>query len=678
MSGILSIGTSALLAFQNSLSTVSHNIANVNTEGYSRQRTEMSSRIPQASGNGFIGTGVQVVGVERQVDSFLTTQLRTNLSSHAQSDTYAQLAGNVDSMLADPNIGLMPTLQGFFNAVDDVANDPASIPARQQLLSESESLADRFQFFHSRFEELNQAAHSQVESTVLEINQIADAIANLNKDIVVAQGVGGGQAPNDLLDQRDLLVNNLSELVSAKVVEQDDGQLNVFIGTGQTLVLGQNANSLEVAQDQFDPEDFDILLVSSNSKTIVSDLITGGQLGGVMAFRTEILKPAMNELGRIAITLSETFNAQHQLGQDLTGQLGGNFFGQINGTAGGRGPQFFGAQNNNPATDVLATVDITDVNELTTSDYRLIYNAGNFSLMRMSDQSTLGTFSAAGLPPGPLTLDFAQPGVDQGFEITLTGTSITDGDEFLIKPTFNGADDIAVSLTNVNSIAMASPIQASARVDAVTGMPNNLGDGVISDEVVTSRVAGSTAPWPDYNITFNGNQVSITSTTSGGALTLTPAGAGNYNPATDGSGKQFTLTDSTFGTITFTMAGVPQDTDGFSITNNTQGAGDNRNALALSQLRTTKLMDNGSSTYQNAYSQLVTSVGTKTHSAQISKEAQFNLLEQVKVAHQSVSGVNLDEEAANLIQLQQAYQAAAQLIATGQTLFDTLMSTLRR
>jgi flagellar hook-associated protein 1 len=332
MSGgdLLSTSISGLLAFQRALGTTGHNVANANTPGYSRQRVELSTRPPTPSGDGFIGNGVSVNTVERVINSFIGGQLNAATSGNGSLQEYYRLASQVDNLLADPQAGLAPGLQSFFDAVSGVANDPTSVSARQVMLAEAQSLTDRFHYLDQRMEELRVRTNTQIVNSVDEINSFATSIAGLNRQILLYMSGGTGQPPNDMLDQRDELVRKLSERVAVTTTLQDDGALNVFIGTGQTLVINSTATTLTAVNNPYDATRKEVALTTGPVTSIVSDLLSGGgTLGGVLTFRSQMLDTAQNTLGRTAIGLADVFNAQHRLGQDLTGALGGDFFSPI-------------------------------------------------------------------------------------------------------------------------------------------------------------------------------------------------------------------------------------------------------------------------------------------------------------------------------------------------------------
>jgi flagellar hook-associated protein 1 len=408
-----------------------------------------------------------------------------------------------------------------------------------------------------------------------------------------------------------------------------NGTVNVFIGTGQTLVLGKQAFTLSAAPSAADPSNYDISYQANGNSIVLNPAsLQGGSLGGLLTFRGETLDSAQNDLGRIAVVLAQTFNEQHTLGQDLNGALGQNFFNvpaaqvQTNG--------------NNTGTAVITATSST-VGALTGSDYRLSFNAGTWTLLRLSDntQTTITTF--------PQTVD--------GVTLNLASGAPSSGDTFLIQPTRNGARDISVALSDPALIAAAAPIRTAAAL-------GNTGNAVITPGTV------NTPPPPNANLQ---NSVTITFTS---ATTFDVNGVGTGNP----TGVAYVSAGNiTYNGWTAQISGTPRAGDTFTIARNTNGVTDNRNALLLTALQTTNTLANGTANYQSAYSQIVSDVGNRSREIKVQGDAQTILVQQTTAAQQSVSGVNLDEEAANLIRFQQAYQASGRVLQIASKLFDTIL-----
>lgn len=629
MPDILTTAMTGLVAFQRALATTGHNISNANTEGYSRQRVDLASRIPQPSGGGFIGSGTQVRTVERIYNALVSGELMAANSAQNRLEAFYTLASRMDEMLADPQAGLSPSLQAFFNAVQDVADDPASIPARQALLSEAEALADRFQSLGRGFADLSEQVNARVKASVDNINSLAESIAKLNDEIVRLSG-SVGQPPNDLLDQRDLLLRQLSEEIDVSTLVQDDGAINVFIGNGQTLVIGNQANPLKATGNVFNPTTMDVVFPGPAGNTLITSQLKGGALGGALDFRREILDPARNALGRVALAVAETVNAQHREGMDLNGQLGLDFFAVA-------GPQVLPESGNTGTGSVTATV--SDVSALTTGDYILSYDGVNYSLAR-AETGIAVPMTGSGSP--------ADPFVAEGLNIVV-GAGAAAGDRFSIEPTRTAASSFRNLISDPARVAAAAPVRTLAA-------GGNVGDAVIS--------AGEVIDSTDPNL-LSPVLIQFTSPTT---YSINGAGSFPYTPQAD----------IDVNGVRVQIDGTPATGDSFTIEANAGGVGDNRNALLMGTLPTTDILDGGTASFQDGYGRLVSQVGSATRQADVNLQAQSIVQSNAQLALESTSGVNLDEEAANLIRFQQSYQAAAQLIGVVDTLFQTLMSTVRR
>ncbi len=651
MADILGIGISALQSAQAGLLTTQNNIANANTPGYHRQIITQVQLPSQLTGSGYVGSGVVVDGVARVYSQFLDKQLLSVGTQNSYLQTYNQQVTQIDNFLADPNAGLSPALQSFFSAVQDVASNPSSVPSRQALLSNANALVGRFTSMQSRFNDIRDGINQQVQSTVNTINSYSKQIASLNDQIALATGVAdSGQVPNDLLDQRDQLIGQLNQLVKVSTVSGSNGELNVFIGQGQPLVVGNHATQLSTMQSQEDPDNLVVGIITSGSSTpreISSSLLSGGSLGGLLDFRSQSLDPAQNALGRVAAGLVQTFNAQHALGVDLNGTLGNNFFNTFTGTA----APVVQANGLNTSTASISAV-YANTADLTTSNYRISFDGTNYSLTDLSTNKVTTGIS-------PASLATAVPG------LTLTvSTTPNAGDSFLVLPTRYASRDINVNVTNVSEIAAALPVTTG------TGTANT-GTGVISAGDVTST---STLPTSAVTMTYN-------STTQKFDLTSTDPSWNGISVPTSGtytSGATISVNG-----VSFAVTGAPANGDVFTLNPNYgasfTGDADNRNAMKLGALISKQTLVNNSSgtptaSYQDAYSQLVSFIGNQTSEMQVKSTAQQTLLDQATQAQQSFSGVNLDEEAANLVRYQYAYQAAAKSIQTAQTVFQTLLS----
>jgi flagellar hook-associated protein 1 FlgK len=612
-----------LEAAQAGLLTASHNISNVNTPGYSRQTVVQTTNEPQFTGAGFFGTGVRVDTVRRNYSDFIAVQVRQAQTQASQFDTYNSQIGQIDNLLADPDGGLSPALNDFFASINAVAAHPDDIPSRQAMLSSAQTLVARFHQLDSQVQQWRDGTNAQIKSSVDSINSYSRQLAQLNLQIATASGAAGGQPPNDLLDQRDTLIDQLTQQVGASVVKQSDGSLNVFLSNGQALVVGAQAFQLTTVPDTDDPRNLQVGLQTGGSVVRFNDsTLTGGSLGGLLSFRSDALDKTESALDQIARSLAQGFNVQNRLGQDLNGNPGGDFFSLPQ-------PAVTAAAGNGGNATITASV--SDDTALTASDYRLQFDGTNYTLTRLAD-GTAQTFTSL-----PQTVD--------GITFAQSSGTPQAGDSFVISR--GGAGDIGVALGDPATIAAAAPIRTQAG-------PDNIGSGAISAGSVSSAVDPTLLP-----ATIEFTAPDTYEIGSSGPLAYTSGAPISYNG------------------WTVTISGAPATGDTFTVTSNSGGGGDNRNALLLAGLQTQKLMAGGTATLQDAYSQFVGVIGSLAQGAQAGSDAQNALLSQAQQRQQSVSGVNLDEEAANLQRYQQAYQASGKVIATAATLFDTILDILK-
>jgi len=741
---ILGIGQSALSAAQIGIATTGQNIANASTPGYSRQVVMQTANEPQNLGGSFIGQGVSVSSIQRQYDQFIAQQVNSITSTKGQADTYLAQIGTLNNLVADPTAGVSPALQSFFSAVQNVAASPngtAGAAARQAALSAAQSLVGRVNGLQAQVTQLSNGVNTQIASTVTTINTYATQIGQLNDAITKAQSTSNGSPPNDLLDQRDLLVTKLSQLTSVSVVKQD-AQYNVFIGNGQPLVIGTTTNALQVAQSTTDPTRTEVAYVT-NGKTIQipENGLPGGSLGGLFDFRANMLDVTQNAIGRVSVAIASAFNEQSNLGQDLNGQPGSNFFSIS--------PSTSAASTSNTSTAQI-NASISNVSALTGSDYTLKFVGGQYQVTRNSDGTTQ---TSATLPTqfDGVTFQLAPPPA---------GPVPAAGDSFLIRPTANGAASLSVAITDPSKIAAAAPL--------TTNVPTtNTGNGAITAGVMTSTVASgsnsltanisgvttddsfsATTVAAPINLSYSAGSTSLSGFPAGATVSVTNGGVTTSYPPpatvpyTSGakisvSGMSFVIKDNgtppangdtftlkasqpvaatqltynganltgfpatanvtvtngnatttypagtaipyksgatySYNGLSFSITGTPANGDVFNVAPNTNGSGDNRNALLLQKVQTQNSLIGGTTTIQGAYAQFVSLVGNKTNEVQSTSDSETAMLTSATNAQQSVSGVNLDEEAANLLKYQQAYQAAAKLMQIAGSLFTTLL-----
>jgi len=669
MTDLLNIGLSGLSSNRIGLSVTGQNITNVNTEGYSRQSVEFGTRNPEFLGGFFLGTGAEVDTVRRITNQFLVASERSDISALGRAETFSGVMDQLDQLFSNANSGLSSNLSAFYSSLQSAVDDPSSIEARQVFLSTANNLAQKFQGLQDQLLTLQNNIGQQVEAVVVEVSTLAKEIGELNNQINVAINSGG--EPNDLLDQRDQALRDLSKLVDVRVVPMENNSVSISIGSGQPLVVGTDVFSLTTQVDPDNPAVRELAIQSdSGAKTVVGNSLGGGLLGGLLDAQYGVIDNALNNMGRVALGISGALNSAHNLGMDLEDNLGGDLFTDINNPATVSNRTIAGTNNSDPAQVVSVTV--SDLSKLTTSDYRLTFTSGTqYVLTRVSDGKQNGALDPTlasgtiGALPASLTVD--------GLTLDLSSsTGFSAGDSFVLQPTRGFSNDIAVQVERAEFLALASPVRT------ITGT-GNTGAASISAGEVTNKASAFFATTaqqstPPVVIQFTGPTTYDILDNSNPALPVplaTPQTGLTY-PPTPPNG----ILPASFG-FQVAITGNPANGDSFSVGYNTGGVLDNRVGLALTKVQTTDLLNNGKLTAEAAYGVFTQEVGSRTGTARRDLEASEVLLAQSQGLQQSVSGVNLDEEAASLIEFEQAYNASAQVISIARSIFDTLISAVR-
>jgi flagellar hook-associated protein 1 FlgK len=629
MADILNIGLSALLAQQRALTTTANNIANASTPGYSRQRVELASRATEQMGNSFVGTGVDITLTRRLSDEILAGQMRSAAGGFHRADALLSLAGSLDDLLAGTETGLTATMTEFANALQDVANDPSATSSREALLSEARNLVARFDALDQRLTTLGHEVRTRMTSAADRISALGSDLAEINRQLIASGTAAGRQPPAELLDQRDQLLEQLSELVQVSATEQRDGTTSVFIGTGQVLVLGGTSAQLVVTPGNADPLQPQVVVRGIGADVNVTPFVTGGELGGIMDFNREMLAPARSELGRIAVGLVTTVNAVHRNGMDAEGQLGGDFLAI-------GAPQTFPAALNTGTGSVAVT--ISDVAALEPTSYQLTFDGTSYTLQRTDNGAVVPT-TGTGTALDPL--------VANGISIVVSGSPAAS-DQFYLKPLEHVAGTVSVLVTRPADVAAAAPTRTRTAL-------GNTGSAAISAGQVVD--VGHASLLTTSTIEF----------TSATTYTINGAGSFTYTPGADidinGTRVQIT--------------GAPATGDEFVIESNVGGTGDNRNMQALID-RFHGSVFNGDISLADAAAGLITNVGARTAEAGSQRGVQELVLQQSRDRLESLRGVNLDEEAADMLRFEQLYQAAARVMQVSESLFATLLNTLMR
>jgi flagellar hook-associated protein 1 len=635
MSDLFSSSVSGLLAFQRALDVTSNNISNVATPGYTKENANFTERPGQAYSSGYIGSGTDIQSVTRSYDELLAGQVRSSQSSFSSFDTYATQAANIDNMLSDPKTGLTVSLQNFINAYQTVANSPSTTAQRQALLSQASALSQQMQNYNAQLQTYAGGIEQGISSAITQVNTLTDGIAKLNQQI--AAGLAStGQTPNQLMDQRDQMLDHLSQYVSVSTATQADGSMNVYVGTGQPLVIGATSQKLQATPNQYDASENQVSLVSGGGITTdITSTITGGQLGGLLSVRSQVLRPAQNTLGQFSVGLSTLVNQAQGAGLDLTGTAGKPMF-SVGGVLSSS------ARSNTGTATVAATR--TNLSALTSDDYILRQSgAGTWTL---TDETTNQPVTMTG------TGTAANPFVAAGLSIVVSGAAGI-GDSFEIRPTASASAGMNVLLTSPTQIAVASSIQT-------TGAAANTGTGVVKSSVVSDPSVWAPGA---YTISF----------TSATAYQVTDAannvvGTGNYT-----SGMPIT-----FNGASVTITGAPANGDTFTVgAAGASNTGDNSNAFALIDSLNAQKMNGGTTSLSSVANNLVSQIGVQTQQAQANASAQKAVNASATDTRNNLSGVNLDEEAAKMVQYQQAYSACAQLIQASNTMFNTLITAIK-
>ena len=623
MSGTISNGLSALLAAQRALQTTSNNIANANTAGYVRQRIEFVERPGTPLGRITIGAGVAVADVSRVYDQFLTENLRTSTSLEQRYIAYGDFATRLDTILGNPDTGVSAAVQRFFNQVEVVGRDPTSIAQRQQLLLEGESLATRFKQLDARLSGLGNEINGRLEKSADTVNQLAGQIAAVNDQILV----GGSSAAPGLLDKRDELLKALGTQIEITTIQQGNGTISVLVGSGQSLVLGNQAARLTTIPDTLDGTRLQLAVEIGGIAQNISTKVGGGIVGGLLAFRNDVLDGAQRDLGQLAVGVATVFNAQHRQGADLNGDLGTDFFGTTTPLVSGA------ASNTGTATAVFA-----NAGDLTGRDYELRFNGTTWSVLDRQTGAAV-TSSGAGTIASPLVFD----------GVAVTAANSAAGDRYLVRPVANATIDFRVALDSPTEIAAAAPLVS--RID-----PGNRSQATIGPPSVTDITNPFSVP---ATITFDDPPATFTVNGSG--------------PFTYTSGAPITVAG-----WTVQISGQPQAGDTFTVGRTPAGSGDNRNAVALASVAQQGLFAGGTQSVSDLGADIVATVGSNANRARNEIKVQEVLREQAEIDVQNISGVNLDEEAANMLRYQQAYLAASKVIGVADSLFQNLLQIVAR
>lgn len=626
MGDILSTGSSALLAFQKALSTVSHNVANAATPGYSRQRLDLASVVGSSNGGITTGSGVTAAKLQRLADALVFSRELDGSGELGRLQQVSDLSTRVDKLISDPATGMASQWSGFFAAVQDLTSDPASTVARSQVISAGEQLTSRWNSVERQFGDIEADVETRLASKIAEANTLAVKVADLNNKIAAA----GTSAAPELLDQRANHLRDLSALVGGTIVEQNNGALNLFMASGQALVLGSEAMQLTASADPYRADRIAIGLKIPGGAIAVQPDDISGEIGGLLEFRTTVLDPARAELGRLATAFATAFNDTQRAGVDYNGNPGGDFFSLP--------PPTVAEHVANTGTATFAA-SVADVGALTGHDLLLRYDGTSWTASRAGSGEAVA-LTGTGTAADPLRVD--------GVELAVSGSAVA-GDRFRLSPTAGAAGGIKQVLTDPALVAAAGPMTASIDIGnhgTVTGARP-----AVTDPAAFAGFSGASIEFVDAgNYSIDGG----------------PPVA--YAPGDLIQGNGWSLE----------LRGTPAAGDTFTLSPTPPNSSDNTNALALAELDGKRILAGGTVDITAALSQLTARTGSTAQLAQMNLDAQQSIQDQVILERESVSGVNLDEEAVNLMRFQQAYISAAQVLSASDAIFQSLMTAIRR
>ena len=664
---LLNIASAGVRSSSELLQTTSKNITNVNTEGYVRERTEFTTMVDNQVGRG---------ETYRLLNEFAQSQLNRDTSNKSFFDQFVTEANRVDTIFSEESNNLSTGINSLFNNVQEALNQPSSSVARSLVMTDAQSLVDQMDRLSGIVLEQQGIVNEQLEIFSEEANSLIQNINTLNQEIAVVNGTNNASDASSIYNQRDLAIRELSELVDIETLDGPNGEKLVFMGSGESLVMENGTFNLFSLSGDPDPNFKELTLDVNGGKAVPLEIDATklkGKIGGLLAFRDDILVPAQNQIGQMGLAIADAFNEQNKLGMDANGELGGDIFNIP--TVGA-----YAYQANTGGASLTATLEAGKGSELPASDFIVTYtaNANEVSIQPIDNKGEpIGSASLATIPPsGVIDSDDITSGESFGLQIDVAGTGNT-GDQFQIKLNSEAATSISLATSRGEDLALASPIRTANSID-------NVGTATISAGEVTSVTSGG----------FN-----TTPGLANGDITLVKTGTANEYQITDANGTStFTVTPPAEGVLAqagvpysnygfdFDIEGTPATGDTFTLEFNEGGFDDNRNGLKLADLQngelvrknvvTTAAADNHD-TFNQAYSGLVSDIGVVTGQAITSASAFDALAQQSEAWYESLSGVNLDEEAANLLRFQQSYSASAQVLAAAQEIFDTLLSAAR-
>ena len=649
-------GVSGLLSAQQQLATTGHNIANVNTEGYSRQRAEQSATDAIRAGGNYVGTGTYVADISRLYDQFAYREQVINQSNlgaaNASNTSLTQLNGLLDSAGG----AITGSIEQFYQSINSIADNPSDPALRDIAINQANTLATNFNNLNDSFDRIEASTNSEIEEIAKQISDLSTELANINGRILHTNSPGQPGQPNDLLDERDRLINQLAEFTNVNTVTDANGVMTVMIGSGNTLVAGSTALRVEVMPGDPDPLKTQVAIASDNTTIRLKQDSLGGALGAKIKFRDEDLAQARSSINRVSLVLSETLNGAQRQGLDLNRGQGASFFRDINDTT-SQEARILSHQGN--SNTFRSGIEITDVTQLPTNEFELVYDGANYQLTNLAD----GTTTNLG-PQGAGTYNTAF-----GFNFVENAGTPVAGDKFTIRPNANSAALMQVEIIDGKAIAASSAV-------SVTPSDNNVSAGGINIVDVADPVAArAAAPMridvlenPPGSGTFNYTITDNTNTTSAPIAYTPPSQQIQLPPAPATAAFTVEITGRPSGQ-------APNGPEQFTI-GDAFGTGNGENAKFIADTRDQGIINGGRENFRQSIGITTAQVGSHAKAAELGAETSQALFTQAFNRNQETSGVNLDEEAANLLRFQQAYQASSRVVSVANTIFDTLLSAV--
>ncbi|NMP32882.1 flagellar hook-associated protein FlgK [Thalassotalea sp. M1531] len=645
-------GVSGILSAQQQLATTGHNIANVNTEGYSRQRAEQSPQIGLYNGDNYLGSGSYITDIRRIYDEFAQKEQMLNQTNLGYADGMHLSLDQLNNIISSSGESINSSIEQFYVSVNAIADDPSNLGLRNMALSQAGIVASNFNSISSQFDQLEKSVNGEIEQIAVQITEIGRELARINDQILQNKSFDGSGQPNDLLDSREKLIADLSKYTKVNAIEDQHGVMTVMIGGGTTLVAGATTLSVEVKSGDPDPAQTQLELVNGTTRLAIDERTMGGELGAKFEYRDVDLKQARADIDRISTAIAITINEVQAQGLDLNGVQGADIFNDVNsptlvtsriqkhaGNTGGQNGEIH--------------IDPTALGQLSSDEFEIEFDGANYQLTNLNT----GVTSALGAPGGgPFATGF-------GFDFVESGGAPLAGDKFLVRPGENSAALMQQVMTNGEGIAASSAVEISPSDD-------NISAGKIEVTNVTNPAAARALMPMRIEVLENpANVFTYDVYDNTNALITTAA----YTPPaqTINIGGVFDVE------ITGTPSGIATNgPEVFDIVD-AFGLGNGSNAFDMANTKDEGLLNNGRETFNQNLAISTATVGTNAHSAKLVADTADALFTQSFNRNQEVKGVNLDEEAANLLKFQQAYQASSKIISIASTIFDTLLNSAR-